>query len=128
MKTLQIAIAGSAVIVAGLGISMIVTNPGHQAYEEYASEQLNLYLKENYCTKVDQQKGLGRFLQGSCQNLVDSIRPQLQELVTENTTRQNYFLFSIYRTELALPSPLPDYNFATLGIFQKLYLYEAEKN
>ena len=128
MKISQIAIAGSTVIVAGLAISMIVTNPGQKAYENYASEQLNLYLKKSYCTKISQQEDLGRFLQGYCPTLVDSVRPHLQELVNQNTTRHNYFLFSIYRTELALPSPLPNYNFETVGIFQEFYLYEAEKD
>jgi hypothetical protein len=109
----------------GIGGLLVFTNPSHNAYEEYATEKLTDYLKENVCTKVSQP--LGNFLQSHCKTLVDTGRPQIQELIAQQTTRQNYLLFSIYRTELSLPSPVPAYHFATFGAFQNFYIYEAEE-
>lgn len=120
----QLRWVGGAILVAFGGL-LVFTNPNNNAYEEYATEKLTVYLKENVCTKVSQP--LGDFLQSHCKTLVDTGRPQIQELIAQQTTRQNYFLFSIYQTELSLSSPMPAYHFATLGAFQNFYTYEAEE-
>lgn len=113
------------VMLVSCGGLLVFTNPNNHAYEKYATEQLTVYLKENVCTKVSQS--LGGFLQSHCKTLVDTGRPQIQELIAQQTTRQNYLLFSIYQTKLSLPSPIPTYHFATIGAFQNFYIYEAEE-
>lgn len=115
---------GGAILVTFGGLS-VFTNPNNNAYEQYATEQLSVYLKENVCTKVSQP--LSGLLQSHCKTLVDTGRPQIQELIAQQTTRQNYLLFSVYKTELSLPSPIPTYQFGTFGAFQNFYTYEAEE-
>jgi hypothetical protein len=125
MKVGQQLMGVGGVVLVGLGGLMVVTNPNYNAYEQYATEELTLYLKDNVCTQVSQK--LGGFLQSYCKSLVDAGRPQIQELIAQQTTRQNYFLFSIYQTELSLPSPVSSYQFETIGAFQNFYTYQVEE-
>ena len=102
------------------GFILVITNPGQGNYEEYAAKKLNIYLKEDVCPEINQQ------LRNPCRILVDFARPQLNLAIANQTQRQNFILFSIYETNLSIPSALPDYYFATLGIFDKFYTYCAE--
>ncbi len=102
------------------GSILVITNPGQGNYEEYASKQLNIYLKESVCPEIAKQ------LRNPCLILVDLARPQLNSAIANQTQRQNFLLFSIYQTDLSIPSALPDYHFETLGIFDKFYTYCAE--
>jgi hypothetical protein len=125
MKVGQQLIVVGGVALIGLGGLMIATNPGSQVYEQYATEQLAQYLKTEGCTQLSDK--LGGFVQGYCKTLVDTGRPQLEKLISQQTTRQNYLLFSIYQTNLSLPSPVPSYHFETIGAFQNFYTYKVEQ-
>lgn len=104
---------------------MILTNPGQAAYEEYAVERLTVYLKEDICTQAP--KELGEFLQRQCSTLVDTGRPQIGQVVSSSTHRQNLFFFSIYRTDFSGVPFAPDYQFETVGAFQNFITYRAEQ-
>lgn len=126
MKNLKIGLGLGCAILAGLGAALAVTNPGSKDYENYASTELNLYLKENVCKETSED--FGDFVKRLCPSIVDTIRPQLQQLIIKNTKRQNFILFSIYSTDLSLPSPLPGYYFETVGAFNNFSTYSVEKN
>ena len=119
MKILTLFTTVGGFVLAGLGLSMVLTNPGQKDYEEYATEELTTYLKEEVCTQVP--SFLGDFLQQQCKSVVDTGRPQIQQIITETTERQNFVVFSIYRTHLSIDSHLPSYEFETVGIFQNFY-------
>ena len=104
------------------GSILVITNPGQGNYEEYASKQLNIYLKEDVCP------GITKELRNPCRILVDFARPQLESAIANQTQRQNFLLFSVYQTDLSIPSALPDYHFETLGIFDQFYTYCAESS
>lgn len=108
---------------------MAIANPGKEDYEQYATDELAIYAKDNVCPKVSEELGqeLGGVLQSYCKSLIDSARPQIRLLISQQTTQHNYLLFSIYETELALPSPIPSYHFETIGILQNFYTYQAEE-
>lgn len=125
MKVLQVIAAVGGVALAGLGGAMALTNPSQEAYEEYAIEQLTTYLKDEACPQAP--KVFGDLLQRQCKTLVDSGRPQIQQIITKTTQRQNFILFSIYRTDLEIGPVLPVYHFETVGVLQKFYVYQAEK-
>lgn len=125
MKSLRIITYIGAAALAGLGVAMAVTNPSHAAYEEYAVQRLTEYLKNEVCTKVP--KAFENFLQRNCTVLVDSNRPQMQQIITESTQRQNFIFFSIYRTDLSVNQFIPSYHFETVGVFQNFYTYAAER-
>ncbi|MGK7939765.1 MAG: DUF4359 domain-containing protein [Crocosphaera sp.] len=122
LKLIQV-IGGVSAI--GLGTGMVLTNPGQHDYESYATHTLTTYLKQEVCSQ--NSGGLGSFLSSHCKTLVDTGKPHLQKVISNKTIRQNYLLFSIYETELLLPSPVPNYEFETIGAFRQFYTYQADK-
>lgn len=125
MKSLKIIRYIGVVAIAGLGVVMATTNPSQANYEKFAVQQLTEYLKKDVCQKVP--KAFGNFLQRNCSILVDSSRPQMQQIIAQTTEKQNFLFFSIYRTDLSINPFIPTYHFETVGIFQNFYIYAAEK-
>ncbi|WP_251960226.1 DUF4359 domain-containing protein [Nostoc commune] len=126
MKPLTIIVySGAAAGLAVLGVAMAKTNPSQVEYEEYAVQRLTEYLKTDVCKKTTNLiENLIRF---NCDKLVDSANPQIQEIIARTTERQNYIIFSIYRTDLKINSWIPSYKFETVGAFDQFYTYTAEK-
>ncbi|HLP90555.1 MAG TPA: DUF4359 domain-containing protein [Nostocaceae cyanobacterium] len=126
MKALTIVTYLGVAGVGILGMAMATTNPDQAKYEKFAVEQLTGYLKTDVCKKAP--NFLEKFVQVDCDRLIDSANPQIRDIITSTTTRQNYILFSVYRTELKIDSLLPGYTFETVGAFDNFYTYSAEKN
>lgn len=125
MKPLTIIAYTGAAGLAALGVAMAKTNPSQVEYEEYAVQRLTEYLKTDVCKKTTNLiENLIRF---NCDKLVDSANPQIQEIIVRTTERQNYIIFSIYRTNLKISSWIPSYKFETVGAFDQFYTYTAEK-
>ncbi len=120
--------AGSSLIVAVVGSALVITNPSQRDYEEYAVEQLGHHLRTSLCDQLPQDlvhltpqcRSLG-------QTVIDVGRPQLKQLIFEQTERRNYFFFSVYRTRLAFSTLTPIYQFHTLGVLQKFYVYDIQE-
>ncbi|NEN96533.1 MAG: DUF4359 domain-containing protein [Moorea sp. SIO1F2] len=125
MKISQVVTAFGTIVLAVVGGSMVVTNPGQATYEDYAVEQLSKYLKEEVCPQAPET--LGSFLRRQCTILVDTGRPQIKQVVAQTTKRENFLLFSIYRTDLDVSTLIPSYSFETVGICQQFYLYKADE-
>lgn len=107
----------------GLGIAAAVTNPQPSAYEDYATEQLSAYLRDNVCTQAPESFGLRK----QCVSLIESNQSEVSQLVAESTQRQNFWVFSLYQTDLAVTPLLPAYHFETVGAFKTFYTYKVEK-
>lgn len=120
MKNLNVVASVAGAVLVGLGVAMVVTNPRPSAYNDYATERLTEYLKAEGCEKAL----LG---QRQCVAALESAQPQIAELIRESTERQNFLLWSVYRTEFSLPL-LPAYQFETVGAFQSFYTYEFQKD
>ncbi len=125
MTSLKLNLSIFSIAIASLGIILLLTNPGQKAYEQYATQTLNVYLKKNVCTKLPAE--ISTFLQSHCHSLVDTIRPKLAQVIASQTKRQNFILFSIYQTDLSIPANLPDYQVKTIGVFRHFYIYESEE-
>lgn len=125
MDLLQVMTTTGGVLLVGSGILMVCNNPGPKDYERYATESLVVHLKEEVCPQAP--TNLGPFLQSYCKTLVDTGRPQIKHIIADTTTRQNFLVFSIYETTLALPSPAPTYQFQTLGVMKEFYTYQAQQ-
>ncbi|MGB0561075.1 MAG: DUF4359 domain-containing protein [Spirulinaceae cyanobacterium] len=128
MKPWQITATTTTLVLGVVGVGLAVTNPGPMSYQDYATEQLLVYLQENICTSLPSQ--LQQFseqcrTQGS--TLINTARPQLESILEQNTRRENYLFFSIYRTRFSLPPVVPAYEFETLGIFNQFYIYQAQQ-
>lgn len=126
-RLLQVIVAIVGITVTGMGAVMAITNPGQIDYEQYAAEELSSYLKENVCNQTQGQQEVKNLVRGYCKTLVDTGRPQIQDIIALTTKRQNFLLFSIYQTELSFPSPVPSYQFGTIGVLQNFYTYEAQE-
>jgi hypothetical protein len=113
------------VVLGGIAGILLTTNPNRQDYEQYASQRLTSYLKDNVCARAQASPEVQALLRGYCKMLVDTGHPFLQEAITNNTTRKNFLIFSVYQTELSFPPPLPSYQFSSVGFLNKLYIYEA---
>ncbi|MBD2344875.1 DUF4359 domain-containing protein [Anabaena subtropica] len=116
---------GALGLAAVLGVGMAKTNPHQTEYEEYAVQRLTGYLKNDVCNKTT--KLLERLINYNCDKLVDSANPQIRQLLSATTERQDFVLFSIYRTELKLSTWIPSYKFETVGAFNNFYTYTAEE-
>jgi len=122
MKALQVVgIAGGAALIAAIAMN----NPGRTAYEEFATQELSAYVQENVCTQGE--ASFRDILQAQCKKLVKSLQPQLQTIIAENTERNNWGLFSIYKTELYLADFWLSYEFGTVGVLGNLYIYKTEE-
>jgi Domain of unknown function (DUF4359) len=119
---------GSMALV-GLGVAMAVTNPSPASYEEYATQQLAAYLRDNTCAEA------GELLREGCNKLLNENQSELKQLIATNTVRQNFGIVSIYKTDLSvgelLPSFLqklvPSYHFETVGVLSGFHVVEAKK-
>jgi len=115
--------------LAGLGIAMAATNPSQASYEEYATQQLATYLRENTCADA------GELLKDGCKQLLNENQSEIKELISANTQRQNFGVVSLYQTDLSvgqlLPSFLgklvPSYHFETVGVFSSFHIVKAKK-
>ena len=102
---------------------MVITNPSQRDYEDYASEKLVFYIKERVCLEPK----VNVLLQRYCNTLIDTSRKQFANFLSQKTQRHNYLLFSIYKTDLSLPAPIPRYQFETIAILENFYTYESDR-
>lgn len=123
LSTIMTYVVGVGLVV--LGVTMAKTNPSQAEYEEYAMQRLTNYLKSDVCKKTP--KMLENLIKLDCDKLVDSASPQVRELIAGTTERQDFLIFSIYRTDLKLNSWLPSYTFESVGAFESFYTYSAEQ-
>lgn len=114
------------VSVGCVSVTLAVTNPDTVAYENYAIKTLKEYLSKEVCAQAPSVLGIS--LEDQCRLLVDVGGPNMERTISRGTNRENYFLFSIYSTDLTVgPPPLPSYHFETIGIFQNFYTYQAKE-
>ena len=113
------------IVATGIGAIALATNPGVAGYRQYADRKIKTEIKDKICAQVAADVGV--WLEGQCHILISTASPYLAEAVSQQSTRQNFYLFSIYQADLSLPAPLPKYHVATVGVFGNYYTYQAEK-
>jgi uncharacterized protein YceK len=128
MKVFPVILMVGGVGLVGLGSAMAIANPDQKMYERYATVQITNYVKTSVCSQG--QNILGNLIQQPCNSLVETVKPQIQEIVIKNTQRQDYIFFSIYYTNLSLGSLVPfapSYQIETVGAFNNFYSYLPQK-
>ncbi|NJL53609.1 MAG: DUF4359 domain-containing protein [Hydrococcus sp. SU_1_0] len=73
---------------------LVITNPGSQKYEVYASDKLITYLKDDGCRKITEQ--FTDKLQTPCQILIDTARPQIKNDFKSKHPTQKLFSFLVF--------------------------------
>lgn len=130
MKTIGLAI-GAIACVAGVGLAL--SNPKPESYKQYAAAKLVTYLETEGCDRLPDF--LSTLLGDNCRALARSLEPQLRDAIGYTTERQNFGLFSIYRTEIGfkdilppeLGDDLPGYTIESVGLGNQFYTYRAEE-
>jgi hypothetical protein len=97
---------GGVLLVSGLVAGLVITNPGPAAFADFGGDRLSAALIKEVCSQ-DGLTGMLRLLIRQCPALILSQRPVLETLVQRHTSRSNFGVFSIYRTELDLAALLP---------------------
>ena len=126
MKIVNLAAGLVGVALLGIAVTLAATNPKQEAFEEFAVQRI----REDACKKAP----LG--LASQCPKFVDDNQSEIKKVITRNTDRQDYLVFSFYQTDLSVRAIVPDlaflpgmptYHFETVGLFGKFYLYEAKQ-
>jgi hypothetical protein len=134
MKNFKIGGYLAAMVLVGLGVAMAVTNPDQAAYNQYAAHLLSQQIQEKECVKLDDSfRDLCKLLERQ------EGQALLKQLVAKNTERQNFWLWSIYKTNLSTGDIVPDflsnllslptvsYHAETIGLFGQFQTYKAEQ-
>ncbi|MDM7936329.1 MAG: DUF4359 domain-containing protein [Cyanobium sp. CZS 48M] len=121
-SSLRLARWGTVLALGGgvTGAALVFSNPGMEEFEVFAGDQLAELAVEEVCAKR-----LPMPLQLAIQNCPELIRSQhkvLGDLARRNTRRQNFGLFSLYRTRIGGPSVLP---FLDLPVYRVLTVAAA---
>jgi Domain of unknown function (DUF4359) len=123
MKTSTIALSIAGLALAGVGVAMAATNPNEAAYQEYATAQLTERLQESVCQDIGVE-----FLKQQCTNALKSGQAELKATIAQGTQRQNFVLFSLYKTDLSIPIPLvPKFRVETVGAVNSFHIYKVQK-
>lgn len=125
MKAITIITCLGVVGASVLGMAMANTNPSQAKYEEYAVQRLSEYLKSNVCKKS--QNPLENLIQMNCDKLLEAANPRMREIISISTEKQDFLIFSVYRTDFKLNNWVPSYKFETVGAFENFYTYNAQK-
>jgi hypothetical protein len=117
------------ILVAG-AVGLASTNPGPDAFEEFAGDQLTRLLTEELC-EPDGLPMVLRLVIRDCPGLVRSQRHTLGRLALEHTRRRNLGVASLYRTdlggqELVGSFRLPHYRAITLAAAGRFVLLRTE--
>jgi Domain of unknown function (DUF4359) len=105
-----------------IGSGLVLTNPPRAAYETCATEQLTDLAKAQ-CNQPNSPYGI--LLQGPCRTAIEVFKPQIQPLLAANTQRQNWFLFSIYRSDISIPVVNFSGQVQTIGVLNTFYTYQT---
>ncbi|NER00021.1 MAG: DUF4359 domain-containing protein [Cyanothece sp. SIO2G6] len=137
MSSLKIIAAVCGVGIVGGAIALLVTNPNQEAYEAYAVTQLQSQLTDGVCEDVP------ALLEGMCSSAVENNDQLLGRIIESSTTRRNYYVLSIYETDIdpvstltqLLPGNLslsvgetqgvPSYHAETVGILGRFITYKT---
>ncbi len=122
IKTVKPTAVGiAALVIAGF---MAITNPGKEAYVDYAMARFATDFQNAICKGPTLPKPLsqiGSLTKNICQLSVKAgyvwQRDLVKEVVSSTTRRQNLVVFSIYTTEI------PGQTFQTLALFGNFLTY-----
>ena len=128
MKFLKLPLFAFGVIVSSLSGILIFSNPTISEYEDFAIDELTIYLKKEGCKNLSSDL---LSLKNPCESflklLIDTSKIELQKLIYQQTKSQNFVFFTIYSTTLELPAPLPSYEVQTVGILKNFYIYDSQE-
>ncbi|MFW6296397.1 MAG: DUF4359 domain-containing protein [Halothece sp.] len=112
--------------IVGMGLILIFTNPNSDRYRNHLSQEISTNLQEDFCAEAP--SAFGHLLQRQCDSLVENQESQLKNIIDYSTQRNNYLLFSIYETEVAVINGLPHYQAKSIGLLNHFWIYQQGIN
>jgi hypothetical protein len=106
-----------AIFASILGV-LALTNPDRRYYETYVTEVLSDYLIDRVCLRFPDFKQ-------SCNQFVLEHEEELMKIVQDHTQRTNFFLFSTYTTEIALPM-IPAVKIRAIGLTARFFPFDVQ--
>jgi hypothetical protein len=97
--SLPLRIGLAVVVVVAAAVGLASTNPGPDAFEEFAGDQLTRLLTEELC-EPDGLPMVLRLVIRDCPGMVHAQRRVLGRVALEHTRRRNLGVASLYRTDL----------------------------
>jgi uncharacterized protein YceK len=129
------ALVGCGVLLVGAAGVLGVTNPSPEQYANFAGQKAVKYLETEICTT--KLPIVGNSFQDECVKTVQSpdTLTKVRSLMLENTVRQNYILFSVYKTDLNIQdlvpflpgNLLPQYQAESVGVLTFFHTYNTKK-
>jgi hypothetical protein len=107
--------------VGGAAVVLALTNPGPADFEAFAAEQLVQRATADLCGPDGLPMAL-RLMVRNCPELIRSQRHLLGSLAAQASERQNFGLFSLYRTTIGGPRVL---RFLELPLYRAITLAGA---
>jgi len=101
---------------------LVATNPDRVAYEIYAVDRVG-DLTRDECSRAP--GGLGILIQEPCRAAIEAYKPQIRPLLAATTTRQNWLLFSIYRSDISIPVVNFKAQVESIGIVNNFFTYQV---
>ncbi len=118
------------VVLGGTGAGLAATNPGPEAFAEFAGERLSREIAAEVC----RPEGLPMMLRlviRDCPGLVQAQKTTLGRLALDHSHRSNLGLLSLYRTDLGGASlgrwRLPRFEALTLAVAGRFLLLSAQE-
>lgn len=123
--------------IALLGIAAVLraTNPSMENYATFATQEAITYLETDACTK--KLPIIGNSFQDECIKTIQSpdTQARIRSLIIENTDRKDYWLFSVYKTDLTVKDVvpfvpenlLPKYQAESVGVLKFFKTYGAKE-
>ncbi|NUN64522.1 DUF4359 domain-containing protein [Pseudanabaena biceps] len=106
------------IVSALVAVVMIISNPSKERYSYYASEEFSEMGKDFLCS-LDIPVGNFKQLCGVAIPVGKPVlKPIIEALVGQLTTPQNFFLFSIYTTDLGTKK------YSTIAAFGNFYMFK----
>jgi Domain of unknown function (DUF4359) len=103
--------------IAGLGLTLALTNPKQEIYTEFATRTVSKFLVRDLCKANTQTpKGFETLVKDGCQAFMHQGSSEIHSFIEHNTERQDFLIFSLYTTDFPI-RPL-----RVLGIFNHFFL------
>ncbi|MBL1209598.1 DUF4359 domain-containing protein [Geminocystis sp. GBBB08] len=100
-------------------IGAVVTNPNQKQFEQFIAEKGSQNITEEICKSNSKSMGiLENFASKACTLISDTSVELIARFVAQNTTRHNYFIFSIYELNANI------YHSKTLGLFNNFIILD----
>jgi hypothetical protein len=101
---------------------LVLSNPGQAAYENYALDRIGELGREQ-CDRAPADFGV--VLAAPCRAAIEAFKPQIKPLLAATSKRENFYLFSLYRSDISIPAVKFQGRIESIGIANNFFTYKT---